>query len=88
MWRFSQNTAYLEMALTAVGLGFSQRTPRTWQAHFNLAKKKSETRDAWKRRLKAMAWELYPELRATLSTADAILIAHYCREVSPKVVLS
>jgi hypothetical protein len=33
-------------------------------------------RDSWKRKLKARAQELFPGVRVTLATADALLIAH------------
>lgn len=38
-----------------------------------------ETRDAFKNRLKAKAQQLFPQAKVTLATADAILLAEYCR---------
>ena len=39
----------------------------------------TETGSQWKSRLKARAQQLYPEIDVTLKTADALLIATYCR---------
>lgn len=38
-----------------------------------------ETKTAFKNRLKAKASQLYPSLKVTLATADALLIATYCQ---------
>jgi len=38
-----------------------------------------ETDTQWKNRLKKKAQQLFPKVQVTLATADAILIAEYCR---------
>lgn len=38
-----------------------------------------ETDSQWKNRLKSKAQQLFPSFRVTLETADALLIAEYCR---------
>ena len=45
----------------------------------NKPRLKEESKSQWKNRLKAKAQQLFPKLKITLKTADAILIAEYCR---------
>lgn len=40
-----------------------------------------ESRTQFKNRLKAMAQQLFPKERVTLATADALLLAEYCRRM-------
>ena len=52
--------------------------PKVWQASLGLGGKAScANYNAWKRKLKAKAQELYPHLDVTLKNADALLILHY-----------
>ena len=53
-------------------------TPQTWMKYYNVPKLKKEQRKRW---LKDKAKELYPKEKVTLYTADAILIAHYLKEI-------
>lgn len=60
------------------GMGIPPRllAPLRWQ---NLAACRNRERldgPTWKRKLKARAQELFPDVRVTLSTADALLIAY------------
>ena len=41
-----------------------------------------ETGSEWKNRLKAKAQQLFPQEKVTLATADALLIAEYCRRIN------
>lgn len=75
---------YLVLRMTLIGnkIPFEAKLPRVWQRAMGIApKKKTETKTQWKNRLKARAQELFPELKVTLPTADAILIAEYCRRL-------
>lgn len=65
--------------LTAYSIPIIEVTPKEWQAEFKLYKKKGESNTHWKNRLKAKAQQLYPHLKITLATADALLIAEYCK---------
>lgn len=54
--------------------------PKRWQAALQIPKKiKGESDSCWKNRLKSKAEALYPVAKITLATADALLIAHYCK---------
>lgn len=78
MFAFGRSYGGLLMGLTALDLKFINPVPRTWQKAVGIeSKEKDESKDQFKRRLKARAVELYPESNPTLNTADAILLAHY-----------
>jgi hypothetical protein len=58
--------------------------PSRWQQGLHISpRKKSEGRVLWKNRLKANAQRLFPEIadKITLATADALLLAEYCRRL-------
>lgn len=80
MFKFGLSYGGLRMALIAAGIPFEEISPQTWQKAMKITPKaKDEGRTAWKNRLKAKAQQLHPQLTVTLATADAILIAEYCR---------
>ena len=68
------------MALTAAGIPFEEVTPVVWQRGLGIpVRKKDESRSQFKGRLKAKAQQLFPQVKVTLKTADALLISEYCR---------
>lgn len=74
--------SYVQMRsfLTAAGIPFEEATPQAWQKGLGVPpKKKGEKDGPWKNRLKAKAQQLFPGVRVTLATADALLIAEYCK---------
>lgn len=80
MFKFGVSYGSLKMALTAVGIPFDEVIPNVWQRGIGLSpRKKTETKAAFKNRLKARAQQLFPGVHVTLDTADAILIAEFCR---------
>lgn len=80
MFKFGTSFGACKMALTSVGAKPLLVRPQEWQRALEIPPKgKSEKKTAFKSRLKEMAQGLYPTLRVTLSTADALLIAEYCR---------
>ncbi len=79
-FKFGTGYGGLRMALIAAGIPFDEVTPRTWQKALGVvARKKTETITQFKNRLKAKAQQLFPSVKVTLKTADALLIAEYCR---------
>lgn len=72
---FGQGYGNLEMALTAAGIPFERVSPQKWQKALgcltkgdkNVSKRKSQ--------------ELFPGLKITHATADALLIAEYGRRI-------
>ncbi len=81
MFKFGMSYGGLRMALVAAGIPFTEVVPRKWQAGLGIApRKRQESKTAWKNRLKSFAQNRHPELRVTLGTADALLLADYCRQ--------
>ncbi len=79
-FKFGVGYGGLRMALTASRIPFEVVLPKVWQRGLGIpARKKNETNSRWKNRLKGMAQQLFPNADITLKTADAILIAEYCR---------
>ena len=68
---FGRGYGNLEMALTAAGIPFERVRPQVWQKALGCMTKgdKSVT--------KRKAQELFPSLKVTNATADALLIAEY-----------
>jgi hypothetical protein len=54
--------------------------PAKWQQHFGLGKRSGCASDTeWKNKLKQAAQRLYPDIKVTLDTADALLLLEYGR---------
>lgn len=69
IWTFGQHYGSLRMALIAAGIPFETVAPGVWQRGMRCLSKGN------KNVTKARAQELYPQLRITHATADALLIA-------------
>ncbi len=79
MFRFGASYGGLRMALVAAGIPFEEVTPQAWQKALSVPpRKKTESKTAWKNRLKAKAQQEFPQEKVTLKTADALLLALYC----------
>lgn len=85
MFKFGQGYGRVEMALVASGIPFETIPPHKWQKALGVpprAKGRApESRQQFKGRLKSKAQELFPGVKVTLATCDALLIAEYCRRV-------
>lgn len=80
MFNFGVGYGMLKMALVAAHIPFEEVTPRTWQKSVGISpKRKAESKQQFKNRIKGIAQRLFPNLQVTLATADALLIAEYCR---------
>lgn len=70
----------LTMVLSFLGIPFLEVTSSKWQTGLEIpSRTATENRTHWKNRLKAKAQQLFPGVNVTLHTADALLIAYYCR---------
>lgn len=79
-FKFGVSYGGLRMALVGIGVPFEEVTPQVWQKALSIPRrKKTETTAQWKNRLKAKAQQLFPRVEITPKTADALLIAEYCR---------
>ena len=77
---FGQTYGQQEMALVASSIPYRKVTPKEWQRGVNIGGKTlGEKQTVWKNRLRAHAQKLFPGVKITLATADALLMAEYCR---------
>ena len=76
---FARHNGHLEMALYALGIPTEKVTPAKWMKHYSnqVGTSKGLSKTEWKNKLEGLAQRLYPSVKVTLNTADAILIAHY-----------
>jgi hypothetical protein len=82
--KFMMNYGALQMAVASIDVPCEEVLPSRWQQGLHISpRKKSEGRVLWKNRLKANAQRLFPEIadKITLATADALLLAEYCRRL-------
>ena len=68
---FGNGFGHLEMALTAAGIPFERVRPQVWQKALGCMTKGD------KNITKRKAQELFPDIKATHWSSDALLIAHY-----------
>ena len=81
---FARHNGHLEMALYALGIPTEKVTPAKWMKHYSnqVGTSKGLSKTEWKNKLKGLAQRLYPSVKVTLNTADAILIANYGKTLS------
>lgn len=72
---FGRGFGRLEMALTAAAIPFTLVVPRKWQPAMGVYYPKGRDKNI----AKARAHKLFPKTVTTHATADALLIAAYCR---------
>jgi hypothetical protein len=75
-FQFGKNVGKVLGVLGCLGLNIEEIPPQTWQREFGLGGKYKD-QPARKRAHKQKAQELFPEIKVTLDTCDAILIAEY-----------
>lgn len=80
MFNFGRNYGFVLGVLAALRIRTVLVTPQFWQRALGLGKSAGD-KAAWKRKLKAEAWRLYPQLKPTLKTADALLILECARRM-------
>jgi crossover junction endodeoxyribonuclease RuvC len=73
---FGNGFGQIEMALTAAGIPFERVRPQAWQKAMGCMTKGDKNVS------KAKAQELFPEMKCTHATSDALLIAEYGRRLN------
>jgi len=73
---FGRNFGQWEGILSALDIPYIYVQPKKWMKSFQPLSKEKKIR---KKELKEKAIELHPDTKVTLITADAILLAHYCK---------
>ena len=75
---FGRNLGQWEGVLYTNELTIKKVPPKTWQKFYDIPKLKDKYKR--KRWLKEKAKELFPNVKVTLATGDALLIANYANE--------
>lgn len=70
----ARNFGHLLGVLQACGVRLEMLRPQEWQKRLGLGTSRGMKPTAWKNKLKARAQQLFPGLKVTLATADALLI--------------
>ena len=78
---FGRGLGALQMALQANRIPFDLVVPRKWQAALGVVYPRTATYVQKKNLTKARAQQLFPGITITHATADALLIAEYCRRM-------
>ena len=81
MFNFGKNYGHIEMALTALKIPNHEIIPQIWQKTLHIGTKGTQTTSVWKNKLKTKAQQIYPSVKLTLATSDAILIMDYGRKL-------
>lgn len=85
MFSFGESYGKSQGFLMALGIPFEYCTPQSWQRALSVKKKKKgESQNKFKNRLKQNAQRLFPNEKIVLANADSFLIAEYCRRVHSK----
>lgn len=86
MFRFGENYGLLKAALLARYVPFDLVTPQKWQKTFQLGRKADHpSPNRWKAHLKSRAQMLFPDIKVTHATADALLLlAWLAKEYQPR----
>lgn len=72
---YAGNHGFIEGVLTAVGYRIVIVPPKAWQKALGLGSaKECSSKTVWKNKLKNRAEQLFPQIKVTLATADALLI--------------
>jgi hypothetical protein len=78
MFKFGRNFGFTLGVLQALGVRIELVRPQKWQKPLCLGTASScATRSEWKNKLKACAQRLYPSIKPTLLTSDALLILNF-----------
>lgn len=92
MFTFGKNTGFIIGMLVASGIPYQETVPRSWQKALGIQPRYKpkkgepgveEPKPDFKKRLKQKSEQLYPNLKITTDTADAVLIAEFCKRMYP-----
>lgn len=85
MFRFGEGFGFIQGACMALGVSVALVHPQRWQKALALGTRGATDKAAWKRKLRAAAERLFPSLRVTLKTADALLILAYALHLNGRI---
>ena len=81
-FKFGESFGMLLGLLAATDVSYVKVRPAVWCKEFGLKRKKGESNTDWKNRHKQLAQKLFPKIDVTHATADALLIAEYCKRMN------
>lgn len=76
MFNFGASYGSLLGVLAVLGMSPKKVTPQVWQKKLDIGGRGVLSKTQWKNKLKDKAASLYPSLKITLATADALLLWH------------
>ncbi len=76
---YAGNWGFIRGVLTALGYRIVLVGPKAWQKALSLGTATGMSKTEWKNKLKNRAEQLYPGIKVTLTTADALLILEAAR---------
>lgn len=79
MFTFGRGFGFILGCLQALGYRVELVTPQKWQKALGIGTRSGLTKGAWKNKLKQRAQQLYPGIKVTLQTADALLLLEYAK---------
>ena len=83
---FGRHFGFILGVLQTLGVRVELVRPQKWQKALSLGSASGcASKTEWKNKLKASAQRLYPRLKPTLATADALLILDYARRTAVRV---
>lgn len=71
---YASSWGFLKGVLTAYKYRIVLVPPKKWQAALGLGRATGLSKTQWKNKLKQRAEQLFPQIKVTLATADALLI--------------
>jgi hypothetical protein len=85
-FKFGRNFGFILGVLQTLGIRVELVRPQVWQKSLGLGSARGcVSKTEWKNKLKSLAQRLYPQLKPTLATADALLILEYRLKASSKI---
>ncbi len=83
-FKFGRNFGFILGVLQTLKVRIELVRPQRWQKSLSLGSASGcASKTEWKNKLKGAAQRLYPDLKPTLATADALLILDYARRNAP-----
>lgn len=77
IFTLARSFGFLIGTLQTLGFRVELVRPQEWQGGLGLGSRGGMTTTQWKNKLKAVAQRLYPSIKVTLATSDALLILEY-----------
>lgn len=80
-FRFGENFGFIQGVLRTYGIGFSLVSPAKWEKAYPCRTLAGENKAQHKRELRDHAARIFPSLKPTLKTADALLLLDYANRI-------